>query len=67
MSFYSSNELTLNFESLTNQSYPMALEIIFYIGILKSGSLNAVLVCNKFQLTLGGFIKHHHTICLKAT
>ncbi|WVZ26780.1 hypothetical protein V8G54_000036 (mitochondrion) [Vigna mungo] len=28
MSFYSSNEPTLNFESLTNQSYPVALEII---------------------------------------
>ena len=34
MSFYSSNEPTLNFESLTNQSYPVALEIIFYIGFL---------------------------------
>nr|YP_009924507.1 NADH-plastoquinone oxidoreductase subunit 4 [Styrax faberi]QNH68263.1 NADH-plastoquinone oxidoreductase subunit 4 [Styrax faberi]QUT09374.1 NADH-plastoquinone oxidoreductase subunit 4 [Styrax faberi] len=29
---YSSNEPTLNFETLANQSYPMALEIIFYIG-----------------------------------
>uniref|UniRef100_UPI003002EF6C NADH dehydrogenase subunit 4 n=1 Tax=Alchemilla microcarpa TaxID=1053328 RepID=UPI003002EF6C len=31
---YGSNEPTLNFETLTNQSYPVALEIIFYIGFL---------------------------------
>nr|YP_009570322.1 NADH-plastoquinone oxidoreductase subunit 4 [Reaumuria songarica]QBC69612.1 NADH-plastoquinone oxidoreductase subunit 4 [Reaumuria songarica] len=31
---YGSNEPTLNFEKLTNQSYPVALEIIFYIGFL---------------------------------
>nr|YP_010209597.1 NdhD [Impatiens davidii]UBA17539.1 NdhD [Impatiens davidii] len=29
---YSFNEPRLNFETLANQSYPMALEIIFYIG-----------------------------------
>nr|YP_009739744.1 NADH-plastoquinone oxidoreductase subunit 4 [Actinidia lanceolata]QIC50723.1 NADH-plastoquinone oxidoreductase subunit 4 [Actinidia lanceolata] len=29
---YSFNEPTLNFETLANQSYPVALEIIFYIG-----------------------------------
>nr|BDY08668.1 NADH dehydrogenase subunit D [Lysimachia capillipes] len=29
---YSSNEPILNFETLANQSYPVALEIIFYIG-----------------------------------
>nr|YP_010468138.1 NADH dehydrogenase subunit D [Tropaeolum majus]UVF30743.1 NADH dehydrogenase subunit D [Tropaeolum majus]UVF31929.1 NADH dehydrogenase subunit D [Tropaeolum majus]UVF36807.1 NADH dehydrogenase subunit D [Tropaeolum majus] len=29
---YASNEPTFNFETLTNQSYPIALEIIFYIG-----------------------------------
>nr|YP_010242797.1 NdhD [Impatiens loulanensis]QTJ25930.1 NdhD [Impatiens loulanensis] len=29
---YSFNEPTLNFETLANQSYPIALEIIFYIG-----------------------------------
>nr|YP_010267281.1 NADH dehydrogenase subunit D [Impatiens macrovexilla var. yaoshanensis]UIF93842.1 NADH dehydrogenase subunit D [Impatiens macrovexilla var. yaoshanensis] len=29
---YSFNEPTFNFETLANQSYPMALEIIFYIG-----------------------------------
>nr|YP_010415897.1 NADH-plastoquinone oxidoreductase subunit 4 [Campylotropis harmsii]USC52857.1 NADH-plastoquinone oxidoreductase subunit 4 [Campylotropis harmsii] len=34
MGLYSSNEPTLNFELLTNQSYPMALEIIFYMGFL---------------------------------
>nr|YP_010210191.1 NADH-plastoquinone oxidoreductase subunit 4 [Primula waltonii]UBD07822.1 NADH-plastoquinone oxidoreductase subunit 4 [Primula waltonii] len=32
ISFYSSNEPLLNFETLANQSYPVALEIIFYIG-----------------------------------
>nr|YP_010698136.1 NADH-plastoquinone oxidoreductase subunit 4 [Brachychiton acerifolius]WCF77097.1 NADH-plastoquinone oxidoreductase subunit 4 [Brachychiton acerifolius] len=31
---YGSNEPTLNFETLANQSYPVALEIIFYIGFL---------------------------------
>nr|QGQ56201.1 NADH-plastoquinone oxidoreductase subunit 4 [Monimopetalum chinense] len=31
---YGSNEPTLNFETLANQSYPLALEIIFYIGFL---------------------------------
>nr|YP_009570658.1 NADH-plastoquinone oxidoreductase subunit 4 [Frankenia laevis]QBC67605.1 NADH-plastoquinone oxidoreductase subunit 4 [Frankenia laevis] len=31
---YGSNEPTLAFETLTNQSYPVALEIIFYIGFL---------------------------------
>lgn len=29
---YSFNEPTLNFETLANQSYPAALEILFYIG-----------------------------------
>ena len=29
-----SNEPTLNFETSANQSYPVALEIIFYIGFL---------------------------------
>nr|UBS93008.1 NADH-plastoquinone oxidoreductase subunit 4 [Primula obconica subsp. obconica]UBS93091.1 NADH-plastoquinone oxidoreductase subunit 4 [Primula obconica subsp. obconica] len=32
ISLYSSNEPILNFETLANQSYPVALEIIFYIG-----------------------------------
>nr|YP_009663873.1 NADH dehydrogenase subunit 4 [Daphne tangutica]YP_009663877.1 NADH dehydrogenase subunit 4 [Daphne tangutica]YP_010151109.1 NADH-plastoquinone oxidoreductase subunit 4 [Daphne retusa]YP_010151112.1 NADH-plastoquinone oxidoreductase subunit 4 [Daphne retusa]YP_010151200.1 NADH-plastoquinone oxidoreductase subunit 4 [Daphne depauperata]YP_010151204.1 NADH-plastoquinone oxidoreductase subunit 4 [Daphne depauperata]QCW07906.1 NADH dehydrogenase subunit 4 [Daphne tangutica]QCW07910.1 NADH dehy len=31
---YGSNEPTFNFETLANQSYPLALEIIFYIGFL---------------------------------
>ncbi|TYI43484.1 hypothetical protein ES332_A01G173700v1 [Gossypium tomentosum] len=34
LSLYGSNEPTLNFETLANQSYPVALEIIFYIGFL---------------------------------
>lgn len=29
---YGSNEPTFNFETLVNKSYPLALEIIFYIG-----------------------------------
>nr|QHN54071.1 NADH dehydrogenase subunit 4 [Aglaonema costatum] len=32
MGLYGSNEPTLNFETLANQSYPVALEIIFYFG-----------------------------------
>ena len=31
---YASNEPTFNFETSANQSYPVALEIIFYIGFL---------------------------------
>nr|YP_010927827.1 NADH dehydrogenase subunit D [Cuphea arenarioides]WKK46810.1 NADH dehydrogenase subunit D [Cuphea arenarioides] len=31
---YGSNEPTLNFQTLVNQSYPAALEIIFYAGFL---------------------------------
>ncbi|MFS7946321.1 NAD(P)H-quinone oxidoreductase chain 4 [Helianthus anomalus] len=31
---YGSNEPTFNFETSVNQSYPVALEIIFYIGFL---------------------------------
>nr|YP_010608415.1 NADH dehydrogenase subunit 4 [Sabia japonica]WAN89155.1 NADH dehydrogenase subunit 4 [Sabia japonica] len=34
MALYSSNEPTLNFETSANQSYPVALEIIFYFGFL---------------------------------
>nr|YP_010832442.1 NADH dehydrogenase subunit 4 [Astragalus pallasii]WFG51880.1 NADH dehydrogenase subunit 4 [Astragalus pallasii] len=34
ISLYGSNEPTLNFETLTNQSYPVALEIIFYMAFL---------------------------------
>nr|YP_009942401.1 NADH-plastoquinone oxidoreductase subunit 4 [Tropaeolum pentaphyllum]QOC71570.1 NADH-plastoquinone oxidoreductase subunit 4 [Tropaeolum pentaphyllum] len=32
LGLYASNEPTFHFETLTNQSYPIALEIIFYIG-----------------------------------
>nr|YP_009676989.1 cytochrome c heme attachment protein [Leontice incerta]QDE13927.1 cytochrome c heme attachment protein [Leontice incerta] len=32
MGLYGSNEPTLNFETLANQSYPVALEILFYFG-----------------------------------
>ncbi|KAI3852143.1 hypothetical protein MKW92_040860 [Papaver armeniacum] len=34
MGLYASNEPTLNFETLANQSYHVALEIIFYFGFL---------------------------------
>ncbi|KAI3887792.1 hypothetical protein MKX03_018639 [Papaver bracteatum] len=34
MGLYASNEPTLNFETLANQSYPVALEIIFYFGFI---------------------------------
>ncbi|CAN6447353.1 unnamed protein product [Victoria cruziana] len=34
MGLYGSNEPTLNFETLANKSYPVALEIIFYFGFL---------------------------------
>nr|QFK69504.1 NADH-plastoquinone oxidoreductase subunit 4 [Ixonanthes chinensis] len=32
ISFYGSNKPTFNFETSANQSYPVALEILFYIG-----------------------------------
>nr|YP_009975508.1 NADH-plastoquinone oxidoreductase subunit 4 [Drypetes longifolia]QNK04849.1 NADH-plastoquinone oxidoreductase subunit 4 [Drypetes longifolia] len=34
ITLYSSNEPTFNFETSANQSYPVALEILFYIGFL---------------------------------
>ncbi|YP_009092354.1 NADH-plastoquinone oxidoreductase subunit 4 (chloroplast) [Macadamia integrifolia] len=34
MGLYGSNEPTLNFETSANQSYPVALEILFYFGFL---------------------------------
>nr|YP_009092044.1 NADH-plastoquinone oxidoreductase subunit 4' [Spirodela polyrhiza]AEK94391.2 NADH-plastoquinone oxidoreductase subunit 4 [Spirodela polyrhiza] len=34
MGLYGSNEPTLNFETLGNQSYPLALEILLYFGFL---------------------------------
>uniref|UniRef100_UPI0031F43E25 NADH-plastoquinone oxidoreductase subunit 4 n=1 Tax=Platylobium triangulare TaxID=1560081 RepID=UPI0031F43E25 len=34
MGLYGSNEPTFNFETLTHQSYPLALEILFYMGFL---------------------------------
>nr|YP_010963280.1 NADH dehydrogenase subunit D [Hypecoum erectum]BET06399.1 NADH dehydrogenase subunit D [Hypecoum erectum] len=34
MGLYGSNEPTLNFERLANQSYPLALEILLYFGFL---------------------------------
>nr|UVH67345.1 NADH-plastoquinone oxidoreductase subunit 4 [Eriocaulon decemflorum] len=34
MSIYGSNEPTLDFERLINQSYPVGLEILFYFGFL---------------------------------
>ncbi|KAI3933980.1 hypothetical protein MKW92_034410 [Papaver armeniacum] len=34
MGLYASNEPTLNLETLANQSYPVALEIIFYFGFV---------------------------------
>nr|CAP62548.1 ndhD [Ceratophyllum demersum] len=34
MGLYGSNEPILNFETSANQSYPMALEILFYFGFL---------------------------------
>nr|YP_010012272.1 NdhD [Caylusea hexagyna]QOI12699.1 NdhD [Caylusea hexagyna] len=41
---YGSNEPTLNFEILTNQSYPIALEIIFYIGFLISFAVKSPII-----------------------
>ncbi|KAJ6287937.1 hypothetical protein OIU76_028836 [Salix suchowensis] len=34
IAFFASNEPIFNFETSVNQSYPMTLEILFYIGFL---------------------------------
>ncbi|TYH39081.1 hypothetical protein ES332_D12G156300v1 [Gossypium tomentosum] len=49
LGLYGSNEPTLNFETLANQSYPVALEIIFYIGFLIAFVLH--LLCESVQFS----------------
>ncbi|CAN6446877.1 unnamed protein product [Victoria cruziana] len=44
MGLYGSNEPTLIFEILANQSYPMALEIIFYFGFLITYAVNSPII-----------------------
>ncbi|KAI3868041.1 hypothetical protein MKX03_035257, partial [Papaver bracteatum] len=44
MGLYASNEPTLNFETLANQSYPVALEIIFYFGFLISYAVKSPII-----------------------
>ena len=41
---YGSNEPILNFETSTNQSYPMELEIIFYIGFFVAFSIKSLII-----------------------
>nr|BDY10041.1 NADH dehydrogenase subunit D [Lysimachia patungensis] len=41
---YSSNEPILNFEALANQSYPVALEIIFYIGFFLAFAVKSPII-----------------------
>ncbi|KAM4118764.1 hypothetical protein ACJW30_03G006400, partial [Castanea mollissima] len=41
---YASNEPTLNFETSANQSYPVALEIIFYIGFLIAFAVKSLII-----------------------
>nr|YP_010686321.1 NADH dehydrogenase subunit 4 [Cyclamen graecum]WBR35228.1 NADH dehydrogenase subunit 4 [Cyclamen graecum] len=41
---YSSNEPILNFETLANQSYPVALEIIFYIGFFLAFAVKSPII-----------------------
>jgi len=47
MSLYSSYELPLNFKSLTNQSYLMVLEIIFYMKFLIVFYVKSPIMCVK--------------------
>ncbi|CAN6453937.1 unnamed protein product [Victoria cruziana] len=44
MGLYGSNEPTLNFETLANQSYPVALEIIFYFGFLIAYAIKSPII-----------------------
>nr|YP_009363444.1 NADH-plastoquinone oxidoreductase subunit 4 [Androsace bulleyana]ANA11048.1 NADH-plastoquinone oxidoreductase subunit 4 [Androsace bulleyana] len=41
---YSSNEPILNFETLTNQSYPVSLEILFYIGFFLAFAVKSPII-----------------------
>ena len=62
MGFYSSNEPTLNFESLSNQSYPMALEIIFYMGFLIAFALKSLIPLHTCLLDTHG--EAHYSTCM---
>ncbi|KAK8328022.1 hypothetical protein V6Z11_A11G222500 [Gossypium hirsutum] len=44
LGLYGSNEPTLNFETLANQSYPVALEIIFYIGFFIAFAVKSLII-----------------------
>lgn len=44
MGLYGSNEPTLNFETLANQSYPLGLEIIFYFGFLIAYAIKSPII-----------------------
>nr|WKV25814.1 NADH-plastoquinone oxidoreductase subunit 4 [Ardisia crispa var. amplifolia] len=44
IALYSSNEPILNFETLANQSYPVALEIIFYIGFFLAFAVKSPII-----------------------
>ena len=41
---YGSNEPILNFETSINQSYPMELEIIFYIGFFVAFAIKSLII-----------------------
>uniref|UniRef100_A0A1Y3BU67 Putative NADH:quinone oxidoreductase/Mrp antiporter, membrane subunit n=1 Tax=Helianthus annuus TaxID=4232 RepID=A0A1Y3BU67_HELAN len=48
---YGSNEPTLNFETSVNQSYPVALEIIFYIGFLIAFAVKLPILTPTYMVT----------------
>lgn len=50
MGLYGSNESTLDLEKFANQSYPAALEIIFYFGFIFSYCL-----CCQIALYIHGY------------
>ncbi|KAI3873743.1 hypothetical protein MKX03_009828 [Papaver bracteatum] len=55
MGLYASNEPTLNFETLANQSYPVALEIIFYFDTHGEAHYSTCMLLAGILLKMGAY------------
>lgn len=51
MGFYGSNEATLHFETSANQSYPVAVEILFYCGFLITYAVKSPIIPLTYMVT----------------
>nr|KJB80650.1 hypothetical protein B456_013G108500 [Gossypium raimondii] len=58
LGLYDSNEPTLNFKTLVNQSFLVALEIIFYIGYLIAFVVKSLIIpcIHDYQIPTGRLI-----------